>query len=176
MSSKKKSAMLFKQIVLISLFSLIAQFGISQVLISDVEEKRLVNSSVMDYLQDQQNHDINKFDDIEPSLNPDEDVSGYKKQVLDYYFKGNPDVALNSYINNATGKAWNNRNVKLNLLFSKKTETLFYNGDELGPLDNEQVVYLNLSFLFGLYNLPMAFEITEIDDKNLSIEFSLNNS
>ena len=164
--------MLFKHIVLINLFSLIAQFGIAQDLLSEVDEGRLVNPTIMDYLHNQLDHNITAFNDIEPSLNPDDDVSGYKEQVLDYYIKGNPDFALKNYINSLTGKAWNNRKMRMNLVFSKKTETLYYNTDSLEPLDTEQIFYLNLSFLFGLYNLPMAFEITDIDKENFSLEFS----
>jgi hypothetical protein len=164
--------MLFKQIVLISLFLLIAQFGIAQDLLSEVDEERLVNPVVVEYLHNQLDQNITAFKDIEPSLKPDDDVSGYKKQVLDYYIKGNPDFALKNYINSLTGKAWNNRKMRMNLVFSKKTGTLHYNNDSLEPLDTEQIFYLNLSLLFGLYNLPMAFEITDIDKENFNLEFS----
>ena len=161
-----------KQTISFLLLLLFTQVVIAQDLLREVDEERLVNPVILDYLQNQIDHNITQFTDIKPSLNPDEDVSGYKKQVLDYYLKGNPDFVLNSYINNITGKAWNSRSVKMNLLFSKKTGILFYNADDPGPLDTKQVIYLNLSFLFGLYNLPMAFEITEIDGENFSLEFS----
>jgi len=70
-------------------------------------------------------------------------------------------------------KSWNGPFVRFGLLISKKSNSAIYSNNSTFPaIDTGQVYFLDLRIMRGLFNLPMAFEITNIDPLKRIIEFS----
>lgn len=70
-------------------------------------------------------------------------------------------------------KSWNGPFVRFGLLISKKSNSAIYSSNSSFPeIDTGQVYFLDLRIMRGLFNLPMAFEIINIDPLNRIIEFS----
>ena len=117
-------------------------------------------------------NNILKFTDVRPSLKPGEEISGYKKQILEYSFRGSMDQLWDHYLSTTARKVWDCGRITLNLLFSGKDESLFYNDNAEEYLEPNQLVFLTLNFLNGIVRLPMSFIITSIDRETNTIEFS----
>lgn len=70
-------------------------------------------------------------------------------------------------------QSWNGRKIDFGLLISKYTNSLLYESKgSFSEIDTGQVYFLNLKLLKGIYNIPVAFEITNVDSSKKIIEFS----
>jgi hypothetical protein len=68
---------------------------------------------------------------------------------------------------------WNGHSVRFGLLISKCSNSVIYKNNPLFPdIDTGQVYFLDMRLLKGLLNVPAAFEITNIDQKQQMVEFS----
>jgi hypothetical protein len=77
------------------------------------------------------------------------------------------------YRHSDPARIWNRQSVRLGLLISKYSNTAMYvNKSSLPEADTGQVIFLNLKILKGLLNVPVAFEIINIDPLKQVIEFS----
>ena len=71
------------------------------------------------------------------------------------------------------GKVWNGRSVRFSLLISKFTNAITYKKNISFPeVDTGQVYFLDIKLLKGLFNIPVAFEIINIDPLLQKVEFS----
>ncbi len=70
-------------------------------------------------------------------------------------------------------KMWNGKSVSFGALLSKSSNLVVYAGNLSSPeIDTGQVYFLNLRLMKGLINVPVAFEITNIDQSLKILEFS----
>jgi hypothetical protein len=70
-------------------------------------------------------------------------------------------------------KSWNGHSVRFGLLILKRSNSVVYSDNTSFPAaDTGQVYFLNLRFIRGLFKIPMAFEIINIDNKRQIMEFS----
>ena len=164
--------MISKSVLVLILFIFISHFCKSQINLSDVEMDLINDVKVKEYLQHQIEINNHTFSDIEPSLAPISDVSGYNINIRNYKVKNELETVWLHYINTAPKDSWNCSRINYSLLFSKNIKELFYSEELVGKLETGQVVFLNLKFLKGIYKLAVAFEITSIDNDNKIIEFS----
>jgi hypothetical protein len=58
------------------------------------------------------------------------------------------------------------------MIYCRSSESIIYADEMLNGLEEGRIYYLNLKILGGIYNLPVAFEITNIDPDNKTVEFS----
>ena len=160
-----------KQLVLIS-FIFVPLICKSQVKLAEVDHTRLPDLRTIVFLQDQLTEENRHFSDIEASLFPEGDVSGFRVQPLYYSSRLEAESVWSKYIYTAITDAWDTRRTSFNLLYSKSDDILIYPDEESVKILNGQLIILNLKFFFGLYKIPMAFIITRIDKENMIIEFS----
>jgi len=163
--------MTLKKSLIIFLCTLFWQSAEGQLLISDVKLESVYQSSVRDYLSNQ-NTRTNRFVDIEPSLAPDEDSEGYFYQVRSYLLEDSVHQIWDHYLHTKPKEAWNSQRFRFYLLYSKTSDNLYYSDDKGEDLALGQILFLNLNLLFGWVNVAMAFEITHIDPVARVIEFS----
>jgi len=154
------------------LFLFFPLFCTSQVLLSEVQFDKIEPLKVQKYIQHQMENQIPSFEEIEPSLNPESGVSGYRMQKRKYILKDNIEKIWQHYLTTKPQDAWDCHKINFGLLFSGKDQRLFYSEDHVDSLNTDQVIFLNLKLLGGLKNLTLAFEITTIDPIKKLIEFS----
>lgn len=59
----------------------------------------------------------------------------------------------------------------MGIIYSKKLNRIFYKGDKNIGIEEGQIFYLNLKLIFGIKNLGVGLEVTNIDAQNKSIKF-----
>jgi len=154
----------------ISLFSL---EGFSQNEMHNIDLNCISQKKIRKFIISQKDQNITDFSGILSGYNEKEDLSGLFKREFAFIIKENFDMVWNKYITVSPAESWNGRIISFGLLISKSTGFVMYNKDEtFSGLDTSQVLYLNLKFLFGVYNLAVGLEIIGIDNVNKSISFS----
>jgi hypothetical protein len=105
-----------------------------------------------------------KKETIEPDLNVSQKV---------FYLKYSPAEVWNCYRNIDPLKTWNRKSLGFGLMISKSSNYVTYI-DNTTPIkvDTGQVYFLNLRLLIGLLNIPVAFEIINIDENRKVAEYS----
>ena len=101
------------------------------------------------------------------------DVSDFKVNEKIFYLNYELSSVWNSYRNADPNHNWNRHSIRLGLLISKYTNAVVYTDNSTFPeVDTGQVYFLNLRLMKGLINVPVAFEIINIDQKQQLFEFS----
>jgi hypothetical protein len=158
-------------IFLILLFS-IAFKANSQTHLKDVDLTKINQKKLWEYIQLQQEDDIESFSDIKPSMDKNTDIHGFRVRENVYIIKRNINQVWKYYISTNPSKSWNGKKVSFGFLFSRAENRIVYNGDFVSKIDTGQIVYLNLKLLKGAKNLATAFEFITVNNVNRIIEFS----
>jgi hypothetical protein len=120
--------------------------------------------------------DIDKlidFSSLQPSCKKGINTSDFNTDERTFLYRNMISNVWNSYRFSDPMKSWEGRFVRFGLLISKTTNKVFYPGTSTGMvLDTGQVCFLNLRLLKGLFKLPVAFEIINIDPSSWKIEYS----
>lgn len=146
----------------------------SQTRISEVDTSRIEFLKVREYLKNQQLNGLLTFDDVKPSVMPDESVDGYRIIDREFVVKDSLENVWHDYINTTLQETWNSNTLHLALCYSRSKDSIYYANEEVQRIVPGLIVYLDLKLLFGV-KLAMAFEVTKIDDENKLIEFSYLN-
>ena len=144
----------------------------AQICLNDVEQDKISQGKVLEFIDYQQKNGIQTFEEIQPSVQPNTDLKGYFISENVYQVKKGVNEVWNKYLHVSPNKSWNGKKVSFGFLFSKKEDRLVYSDENISKIDTGMVVYLNLRLLVGLINIATAFEIIKIDKENKVIEFS----
>jgi len=130
---------------------------------------RKVRKSIAEREIDQMNdfsliHASCKKETIEPDFNVNQEV---------FDLKYDPAEVWNCYRNIDPLKTWNRKSLRFGLMISKLSNYVTYiNNPNPIRVDTGQVYFLNLRLLKGLLNIPVAFEIINIDENRKVAEYS----
>lgn len=144
----------------------------AQMCLNDVELERIGQTKVQEFLINQQEHGIETFEEIKPSMKPDSNIKGYFVRENEYQIKKNIENVWQHYLTTNPEKLWCGKRVTFGFLFSKKDDKIIYSDEAFATIDTGMIVYLNLRLMSGLKNIATAFEFIEIDKENRIIEFS----
>ena len=144
-----------------------AQSSINSVDLSQIKQNKVRNLIV-----EQQNQQAEYFSDLEVSVKRNDDLTNYMNFEKIYIVKEQSDVVWRNYKYSCQTDVWDINRVSIAMLFSKNSQTIYYADQEFYGLEEGQIYYLNLKILNGFYNLPVVFEIINVDPKNRLFEFS----
>jgi hypothetical protein len=144
----------------------------SQASVNDIDFDLIRHRQIINYINQQKEDRVNKLSDFIASCSSTSDFSSYEKQEKEYLIKESLPIVWASYTQANPAKSWDGKLVSFGLLISKKTNDIFYPGDDIPGIDTGQVIFLDLEFLGGKYHLAMAFEIINKDPENGIVEFS----
>ena len=144
----------------------------AQPMLNDVELERIHQRTIRKYIECQIEEGKLDFSDFQPSWNSGNDLSSYRKKEMTFHLKGNFTDTWQGYVSANPSKSWNGRKISFGLLLLKVPCRIYYDQDPINGVDLGQVYFLNLKLLFGIYGMPVAFEIITVDEENKIIEFS----
>ncbi len=166
--------MLKKQIifsVVLVCLSLLGK-GQDQTYLADVEFEKINEGAVEAYVYRQIENNIETFSDVKPSLTPESSTAGFCVNEREYILKDSLEKTWKHYLYTNPAKAWNAGKMDFGMLFSKSQNELYYPNQQVDRIEPGQLIYLNLNILKGIKKICTAFEITKVDDKTKTIEFS----
>jgi hypothetical protein len=113
------------------------------------------------------------FSSINASWKNDISISGFKVIESVFNLKSGLSNVWESYKHADPAKTWNGHLFKLGLVILKSTNSVVYTSNYILPeIGIGQVYFLNLKLMKGLFHVPVAFEIINIDNNNHLMEIS----
>lgn len=121
-------------------------------------------------------HNINKINDfsaIHSSWKKGFINSDFNIQEKNFYLDYGLSSVWECYRHVNSIDMWSGKSVRFGVLLSKPSNSVVYADNPSSPeIDTGQIFFLNLKLIKGLINVPVAFEIINIDQKQQLIEFS----
>lgn len=116
---------------------------------------------------------MSDFSSIHASCKKNIDESAFNVTQRSFYLKYKLPLVWECYSQANPVRIWNGRSVRFGLMISKHLKSAAYaNNSSFAEIDTGQVFFLNIKFMKGLFNIPVAFEIINIDKKMQIVEFS----
>lgn len=152
--------------------SLISQPSYSQVA-QTIKLEEIPQRKVRNYMVSSEIDQMNDFSAIHASWKSDMDESEFSINEKTFYLNTGLSVVWNCYRHVNFVRAWNGKSVSFGLLIVKYSNSVIYTKNTFLPeADTGQVYFLDLKLIKGLFNIPVAFEITNIDEDLKIMEFS----
>jgi hypothetical protein len=128
---------------------------------------------VRSYIEKRDINYMQNFSEIRASWNKETSNSTYHVHEKTIYFKNSLEDVWDCYRHSNPVESWNTHFIKVGLVISKCSNSVTYiNNCTYPEIDTGQVVFLDLKLLKGMFNVPLAFEITNIDPFQKILEFS----
>jgi hypothetical protein len=157
---------------LVFIFGLSSLSGFSQSL-KKINFEEIPQRKVRKYIRSRGIDHMQSFSAIHASWKNDVDESDFKAIEEVFYLKNKLSDVWESYRHANPVKIWNRQSVRLGLLILKWSNSIIYaNDSSSSEVDTGQVCFLNLRLMKGIFNVPVAFEITDIDCNKQILEFS----
>lgn len=133
--------------------------------ISQKKVKKYILRKNIDKMQD--------FSSIHPSFTKDEKETGLKVNEKIFYLRSRLASVWNGYREANPAEAFNSRSFRLEMMIMKKSNDVYYkNAMSLPVIDTGQLYFFDIRLMKGLVNVPMAFEVINIDDAKKVLEVS----
>jgi hypothetical protein len=141
--------------------------------ISTINLKNVPQRKVREYIEIRSFDRLNDFSSIHASWKSNIGENDFKAIEETFYLKKELSVVWDCYRHTNPLKMWNGRSFRFGLLICKCSKSVIYaHNSNVPALDTGQVYFINLRLIKGLVNVPVAFEIINIDDEKKIMEFS----
>jgi len=144
-----------------------AQLSLRSIDISHIRQHK-----IRAFIQEQKEHHIESFSDLETSVKRNDDLTDFKQYEKRYVVKEPTNLVWDNYKFSNQTEVWDINRVSFGMLFCRGTQSIVYADQPFIGMEKGQIYYLNLKILNGLYNLPVAFEIINVDREKRLFEFS----
>jgi hypothetical protein len=135
--------------------------------------KEIPQKKVRHYIETREINYMQDFSLIHASWKKGTDPSAFRVHQKTFIIDNKLKDVWSCYRHAYPVKSWNTHFIKVGLLISKDSNTVTYLSNSIYPqVDTGQVVFLDLKIFKGLLNVPLAFEITNIDPFQKILEFS----
>jgi hypothetical protein len=138
-----------------------------------IDLKEIPQKKVRHYIEVRKIDLMQNFSFIHASWKKNIDPSSFHTREKTFYIKDKLPHVWECYRGANPTKSWTGHFVTFGLLLTKYSNSVEYlNNCSFPQVDTGQVYFLNLRLIGGLFNIPVAFEIINIDTVNRKIEFS----
>jgi hypothetical protein len=158
--------------ILLALLAFMQMQCYGQLLLDDIKLNRVHQKKVRKYIECRLHENKHQFNEIRPSWMRGRDLSLYSRNEMSFFLNGKLQDIWDGYLSANPSDSWNGKSISFGVLLQKFPCNIFYNHDQINGVDTGQIYFLNLKLMFGLCNLPVAFEIITVDTLEKVIEFS----
>lgn len=138
-----------------------------------IDLDNIQHRKVRKYIEVRNIDKLTDFSSLQPSWKAGIIESEFNTDRRTFFFRDKISRVWDKYRFCDPMQSWKGRFVRVSLLISKESNSVYYPAQPLRlMLDTGQVYFLNLRFLEGLFKLPVAFEIINIDPTERMIEYS----
>jgi hypothetical protein len=162
----------------IKMIFLLIVFGFSSLPVLPQGEKtinleEIPQKKVRQYIVSKSIDQMHDFSLIHASWRKGINESDFKVVEETFYLKYKLSSVWQFYSHANLVKLWDGQSVRFGLLISKRSNSVIYKDAPLLPrIDTGQVYFLDIRFIKGVFDIPMAFEIINIDPVQQLVEFS----
>ncbi|TDB66861.1 hypothetical protein [Arundinibacter roseus] len=139
---------------------------------SIIQSERIPQKTVQEYLADKKLHACADFDKLKSTSYQPAEQSTYHVHSKTFLVKAKLSTVWNTYLSISPRETWRSEIVSFGCMYCKNSQELTYMEDEYDGLREGQVLFLNISLLWGLVNIAVAHQIIRVDSVKKEIEFS----
>ncbi|HPW65444.1 MAG TPA: hypothetical protein PLY32_00390 [Salinivirgaceae bacterium] len=146
---------------------------LAQTQLSDISITNNCTKKTCKYVKGYKKQGISLFSELEASLCDTASLNSYCVHVGKFYFDSSIDkVWENALISNPID-IWTGKILSLSFIYDKNNDKLYFPSDlQKNSLNTDQIYFINLRLLKGIFNLPTALKVTKIDEEHKIIEFT----
>ena len=146
--------------------------GVSQN-VKTINLAEIPQRKVRKYIASRRIDQMQDFSSINASWKRNISISDFKVIENTFNLKSGLSNVWESYKHADPAKVWNGHLFNLGLVILKSTNSVVYTSNSSFPeIGIGQVYFLNLKLMKGLFHVPVAFEIINIDNNNHIMEIS----
>lgn len=158
-------------IIIIQLFA--ASVCLAQIPLSDIDAGTVQSSKVTKYVQSFENEECHYFSDLEASVDDNFERDGYSYCEDSYSIEAPVEKIWETCLKTNPAQLWKGKRISLSFIYNQLKDKLMYCMDlDNYKLETNQIYFINLRVLKGMYSLPTALKITNIDEANKTIVFT----
>lgn len=157
---------------LLLLFCFIASLASAQDNFESVDLSKIKQRKIRKLIKQLQTSAYQGFSELEISVNSSTSTDDFMHYTKEYKVKQDVEEVWYNYAFSSQTEVWDISKISFGMIYCRSSESIIYANEMLNGLEEGSIYCLNLKILGGIYNLPVAFEITNIDPENKTIEFS----
>jgi hypothetical protein len=161
----------FQKYILIT-FILMTSVGQAQTRFSDIDNSRIKQKSICNFLKGQIEKGIVTFEDFSPSVTEQTDTSQFDFNVHHFHLRQALPITWNTYITAHPAQIWQGKVVSCGFVYSHVSKRVIFANDRYPGLEPGQIFFVEMRVLCGLIKFPVCFMVTKIDESQHSITFS----
>jgi hypothetical protein len=161
----------FQKFILIT-FILMTSVVQAQTRLSDIDNNRIRQKSIRNFLKTQIEKGIVNFEDFKPSVTTKTDTSQFDSNIHCFRLEQTLKVAWNAYLTAHPAQIWQGKVVSCGFIFSPVSKRIIFADDKYPGLEPCQIFFIEMRVLCGLAKFPVCFMVTKIDKIQHSITFS----
>jgi len=159
-------------IFLLFILGITSQYCVSQN-VSRINLDEIPQRKVRNYIVSRSIDKMDDFSSIHASWKKEIDKSDFKTVEKTFVLKYKLSEVWEFYRHTSSFRMWNGKSIGFGLLIAKHSKVITYAKSISCPeVDTGQVYFLDIRFIKGLFNIPVAFEIINIDPVRSLVEFS----
>jgi hypothetical protein len=161
----------FQKYILIT-FILMTSVVQAQTRLSDIDNSRIRQKSIRNFLKMQMDNGIVYFENFKPSIDTMTDTSKFDSNIHRFQLQQTPEIAWNTYTTAHPAKIWQGRIVSCGFIYSSASRHVIFPDDKYPGLEQGQIFFIEMRVLCGLVKFPVCFMVTRINEGQHSITFS----
>lgn len=152
------------------LILLIPILSSGQLSLNEADFQRIPKKKVCRLIENlQKKEGIEKFAQLRSSCT--DNPEAYNYHFVEYLVEVDREVLWETYKSVNPAEAWNGKMVSFGVLYSESGDEISYLGDSFSGMEVGQMIFVNLKILAGLINVPVALEVTDIQEDAYLLQF-----
>ena len=136
----------------------------------EINLERIKQKTVITFLKKLGITTLDQLARLKPLCYNEAFASTYRRHVCTFLIEKDVRTVWNVYANIHPKQVWNAGMVSFGLQFSKSNHSIHYLSDPDAIMEKGQILLLNLKLLGGLVNIPVAYEIAEMNEEQRIIK------
>lgn len=133
---------------------------------AEIELDRIFQPKVRKYLDRQHILSTVDLDSIHASCYTEADSAAFQYHEKSFVIEADVEKVWDAYNTISPERAWSSKLASFAFLYRKFSGEIVYHNDDYEGMKEGQVVFMNLQFLGGLFNIAVGHEISCIDEAN----------
>lgn len=153
---------------------IIIAFGLSTGLWAQdvaIDGDQMPYSSMIKLLEREGIASTSDIERLQPTCVDEAEVDQFQYHIKTYFIDAPVDEVWEAYKTINPQDAWRGSIGSYAFMYSREDGRIKYVSDEYPGIEEGQIIFLNLRFLHGIFNIAVGQEVTEIDDENKVMKF-----
>jgi hypothetical protein len=155
------------------IFTVLICFALrAQTQLKDIDQSKIKQKSIRNFLNKQIESGIIYFEDFQPSVTAQTDSDSFDFNEHVFKIKQPQSDTWNAYLSAHPAKIWQGRIVSCGLIYSPRKKQIIFPDDAYTGLEVGQIFFVEMRLIFRLAKFPVCFMVTGIDAIKQTITFS----